>query len=196
MGGGKYMKALKLLALIIICCFVFSSLNCNPFFDRKQAQTTVLNEDPSFVNILKARDKINAQIKKAEDVLKIKKKEMDKAVAQLKKDYAKEDKKISVEIKNLENELNEYVVAIKLRTNSLSQELKTKKRFLRSTETTIKEVNKLLSEDSQAQLSSDEETKWHDKLQELNSQKEDVVRQIEKLNNEINIEKLKLKLLN
>ena len=190
------MKALRLLSVFILGCFVFLSLSCNPFFDRKQAKATVLNEDPSFVSVLNEKDRINTQIKKANDILKVKKKEMNTSVNRLKKEYAKEDKKISVETKNLKNELNKYVSEIKLKTNSLSQELKTKKRFLRSTESTIKEANKLLSEDSQAQLSSDEETKWKDKLLELNNQKEDVARQIEKLNSEINIEKLKLKLLN
>ena len=190
------MRVVKYLTVIMISCFVCSSLSCNPFFDRQQAKTTVLDEDPSFADVLHERDRINTQIKKANNVLKVKKKEMEKAVSQLKKEYAKEDKKIGVETKNLKNELNKYVTEMKLKTNGLSQELKTKKRFLKSTEATIKEANKLLSEDSQAQLSSDEEMKWKDKLIELNAQKDDVTRQIEKLNSEINIEKLKLKLLN
>ena len=190
------MKALRFLTVSVIGCFIFLSFSCNPFFDRQQAKKTVLNKDPSFVSVLKEKDRINTQIKKAKSVLKIKKKEMDAAIGQLKKSYAKENKKIGVEVKNLENDLNKYVAEIKLRVNSLYEESKTKKRILKNTNSTIKEANKLLSEDSQAQLSSEEEMKWKDKLIELKSQKEDVARQIEKLNDEIKIGKLKLKLIN
>ncbi len=190
------MKALRFLAVFVIGCFVFLSFSCNPFFDRKQAKNTVLNKDPSFASVLKEKDRINTQINKAKKVLKTKKKEVDAAIGQLKKKYAKENKKIGVEVKNLENELSKYVAEIKLKVNSLSEELKTKKRILKNTNSIIKEANKLLSEDSQARLSSEEETKWKDKLLELKSQKEDVTRQIEKINDKIKIEKLKLKLIN
>lgn len=190
------MKVQKVLSVVIIGSFVFFNFSCNPFFDRQQAKKTVLNEDPSFTDVLQEKDKIDGQIKKAREVLKAKKKEMDIAVGKLKRDYAKEDKKISLEIKNLENELDTHKAQIKLTVTSLSQELKTKKVILKNTESTMKQANNLLSEDSQAQLSSEETTKWKDKLQELNNQKQEIMREIEVLKEKIAIEKLKLKLLN
>jgi chromosome segregation ATPase len=190
------MKVRKYLIVLIMGLFSIANLGCDLFFDRQQARKTVLAEDPSFLNILKERDKIKSRMDKAEEALKEKKKELNSAIKELKEKFSKENKKISLEIKNLENNLDKYKDEIRLSLKKLTQELKTKKKILKNTESTIKEANKLLAEDAHAQLTSQEETDWNDKLKQLSRQRDDIVRQIDKLDEEIRIEKLKLKLLN
>jgi chromosome segregation ATPase len=190
------MKDTKYVIILIIGLFSITNLGCDLFFDRQQARKTVLAEDPSFASILQERDKIKSRMDKAEEALKEKKKELNSAIKELKEAFSKENKKISLEIKNLENNLNKYRDEIKLDLKKLTQELKAKKKILKNTESTIKEANKLLTEDAHAQLTSQKETGWDDKLKQLSRQRDDIVEQIDQLNEEIRVEKLKLKLLN
>lgn len=180
---------------LILALFAFFAAGCDLFFNEQQAREKVLNQEPSFERVLGEKTAIDKQIDELNRLTRQKKEVMQTKIDTLKREYASEKRRVDAQIEQLRLELEKYINEVRLEAESLAAKLKAKKRILANINSSIKEASRLLSDGQAAQLDAEERGSWQDRLDELESQKTDIISDIENLERELSHERTKLKLL-
>ncbi len=188
----KVNKAFILGACLLMLAVFFG---CGWLSNEEDARKMVIDKDASFLRILEEKDGVDKKIKQARNALSAEKKAADSRIRKIKKEYSVQEKEVKLEIKGLKEGINKYVNEIKSDIRSLSSKLKMKKRIAKNLNSSIKEANRLLDKDSQIKLTPEERKKWREKLSDLKLQKKDIMADIGVLNNELSVEKTKVRLL-
>ncbi len=191
----RKLKFYRFYIISIVVVFLINLGGCGLFFDEKEAREKVLSKDPSFLAVIEKKNEIKQKVDKLRTSLSDKKEKFNAKVKELKDEFKREKQKLDLEIKNSESGLDEYREKIKAEISNLLIRLKSKKRILKNIESTTKETNNLLSKESNIKLTHKERNKWQNRLSELKVEKKDIIQDIKTLEEELNIQNLKLKLL-
>lgn len=191
----RKLKFYRFYIISIVAVFLINLGGCGLFFDEKEAMEKVLSKDVSFLAVIEKKNEIKQKVDKLKALLSDKKEKFNSKLKELKDEFKREKQKINLEIKSSESRLDEYREKIKAEISSLLIKLKSKKRILKNIESTAKETNNLLSKESNIKLTHKERNKWQNRLSELKVEKKDIIQGIKMLEEELNIQNLKLKLL-
>lgn len=190
------MKVFKLIIpLEILVFFLLNLCGCSFFYNEEEARKIITQKDPSFLQILQEKDRIEAEAVRLKEILVSEKKAAESKIRTLKEEYKEKENNSNFKIQNLREELDKYIYKSQTNIRNLSRRLKSKEKILGSIEAMIKESKNLSARDSEMGLSSREVGKIHKKLDDLNFQKKDISEDVKSIKDNLNAEKMKLRLL-
>jgi hypothetical protein len=188
---------MRYLVVLPVCAILILS-GCQGFYgpgDKEEMKREVLEKDPAFSEILSEKQEVDAQIAKLRAEFADKKREVSSKISGLKDELNFARKNSDIEIKNTDARLEPYRQDIKLRIKELLTELKLRKSSLATTRKMISKLGKLVEQKSVSEDLGKESAKWQDKITYMHNQAGDLEKEIAYIQDEIRLNRLKLKLL-
>jgi chromosome segregation ATPase len=163
--------------------------------DKGAAEKKVLSYDPSFMSVLKKRDLHNAELNglkaafiKVSDAIDAQIEALRDKKSRARREYDASAEKIRLEfqpeVRKVEKELNDAQRRYELKNSEL-----------RDIERDANEVNYLMKKKDKLILTDEETKTWNDRLSDLTGKKGSISSEMGKLREEINILKMKLKVM-
>lgn len=190
-----YRRCLRPLSIIVLLALV----GCQRPFEfrsRDEIVNEVLVKDPSFADMLEKKTKVDEQI----DILKSgfdnDKRVLKGEITRLKNELRSARENRDMEIRQIDMQLEPYREGLEQRIKGLVTELKLKESSLSAINKTIASYSKLSKKKGPApEDPAAEVPAWGDKTSSLNTQAQELEKEIAFLRQELRLNRLKLKLL-
>ncbi|MCK5450867.1 MAG: hypothetical protein KAI70_03790 [Candidatus Omnitrophica bacterium] len=189
MKKGKYRNIFVLL-IAVQCCVTQGCLRSS-----SEIETIILEHDPDFKETLNKKDHLLTQLDSKRSAFLKKKAEINENIVSLKNDKVRLDKNYSREKQEIKRLIQpdrrklerELIDAERSHKNSLAE--------LGNINRDIKEISALVQKKDKLLLTSEEIRTWKDKLSSLTIKKEGVEKSKDEIRKQIEIIKLKLKVV-
>ncbi len=161
--------------------------------DRAQLEKKVLAYDPSFKTVLKKRDLLDAELDSLRAAFIKVKSTIDAQITVLrdkrlraKREYDTSVEKIKLQFHPELRKVEREILEVQRRHDEKSIEL-------REVERDMKEVSYLMKKKDKLVLTEEETKSWSDRIADLTEKKTDILEELGKINEELQIDKMKLK---
>ncbi len=163
--------------------------------DKASSEKKILSYDPSFMNVIKKRDLLNAELGglkaafiKVSDSIDAQIEALRDKKARARREYDASAEKIRLgfqpDVRKVEKELGDAQRRYELKNSEL-----------RDVERDTNEVNYLMKKKDKLILTDEETKTWNDRLSDLTGKKSSILAEMGKVREEINIQKMKLKVM-
>jgi len=176
--------------VILVMSFFFQG--CSPF-NMAETEKKIVEYDPSFQKLLNKRNSLQCELDRKKTIFREKKqkindkiKGMQEEKLQLEKEQLSLEEQITRQIQPEKRELKKSLMEI-------SYQYKQKSELCRSIDRDIDEINSLIKKKESLSLTQEEMRIWNERLASLIENKENVNLEKNKLKEEIEITKLKIK---
>lgn len=185
---------IRTLAALAACLFLFLSSGCVE--DRAEAEKRILAHDPSFRKVVDKRNSLREELARQKALLSKKRQDIADQVTvlrakkdQAKKEYAASVEKIKRQLQPEKRQLERDLMEQERLYRKLKMELGENNRD-------IEEIGSLIKKKDQLTLTQEEIRTWNDRLASLIKKKDETYSEKQKTEEEIEVTKLKIKVIN
>lgn len=158
----------------------------------KESLDKIIQEDPLFRDILVKKQELDSKIDALLTQLREAKGKADASIRAIQEDFDKQRKEIDSRINGLKKELEPQRMKIRQELETLRITISTKKAVLRDLENTRRNLTNLINQQKAVNVTSEDMTKWQERLAALNSQIDPLIGEIRELEEETHSLRLKL----
>ena len=177
--------------LLILCLSLTGCLQESP-----EELERLVKEDPTFKQMIAARDQAHVQIRLLKDELLNRKKQLDSQVEKLRADYDLVAKAQNKKIEDLRGTIEANRELMKRETTLGAASLEEKETELGGYQKTLADVRQVLHESKGISLSKAERQKWEERILMLSEKMRPLADEIQELKLQIRLKKQKLQYLN
>lgn len=155
----------------------------------------LVKQDPSFKQVIGARDQVHRQVQVIRTDLLQKKQALDSTVDKLRTDYDAFAKAQNQQIEKYQASLEAYRALMKRELETLNAQLQAKKTEFAGYKNSIESIHKMRGQTQGIKLSKAEQEKWQERVLMLSEKARPLVEEIRELEAEIALKKRKLSYL-
>jgi chromosome segregation ATPase len=183
-----------LFLFIIFSLFLLPLTGCGQQQDIETVKKRLIEFDPSFKEVLEKKAQIDSQIEAIKVDFRNKQAEINSKIMELEEELKGARRQNYAQIRELTARLNPERQKISLQLAELNAILKNKEGLLNTFKTSVKETKKVL-ENKKLGLSSEEDARWRNNLDDLNRQLPVLEDEIANIRKEISLYRQQLNLL-
>lgn len=181
----------QIYCLLMISCLIGSG--CGRVSD--DTQEAILQKDPSFKTACRAKKESEIEILKLKKEFEKDTEDIKDQIGRLKAVYDTKKSDLYARIKTIDALLEPYIESLESELRSLQADYRDKKDFLKTVEKKISEIIKLVEKKRNISFTHNEISLWNKRKESLEKEKENTLRSLNLLKEEIRIKKVELKVL-
>ncbi len=181
--------------LLIVLVLITSFLCQGCVKDRAEMEKEILGHDPSFQKDLDKRNTVQKEIASLEAAYRQTCMKIDEEITALKEKKTQVKNEYLTSLDKLKRQVNPEVRELQRNLLDMQRDHKRQKEELGDIDRDIKEINSLINKKDQLVLTQEEVKTWNERLASLAEKKSAADSEIERLAKEIEITKLKIKVL-
>ncbi|MGB2599899.1 MAG: hypothetical protein WBB86_06530 [Candidatus Omnitrophota bacterium] len=186
-------RYLKLLVFLLIPALVFTQQGCVDSSAEKEKR--ILAYDPSFEDYLDKRNSLQAKLNDQKNAFLHEKLQIEGQISGLKEKNVQLKEEYIVSIGETKRQIQPERRRLRQDLLEMKRRYALKKTELRATVSDIKEISALIKRKDKLALTREEMQTWNKRLSSLLEKKAGVLSEMEKLDKEIEITRLKIKVL-
>ena len=184
-------------SFIVMAALLMPSLSLQGCMkDQAELEKRILAHDPSFRKILDKRNSLRDQLNTRKTDLLRKQRDIDSRISALKQEKVNAEKNYSAQADKIKRQILPEKRQLERDLLDMRREYKTNKVKLANVNKDIKEINDLIRKKDDLALTREEIRTWNDRLASLIKDKETAASEKNKVQKEIEVTKMKIKVLN
>ena len=185
--------SLKLLRLLLVSLFCFLPAGCKK--DQADTEKRIVAYDPSFQKVLDIRNSLQQQLSTQRAAFLRKVRQIDSQINALKEEKSQAKKEYISSVEKIKRQIHPSKRQLQRDLMDLQRQHKRKSAEIKDLEKDINEISGLIKKKDELALTGEEIQTWNERLATLIGKKEELVVGREKIRSDIEMTKLKDKVL-